>query len=186
MKISAVIILTALIKLMKKNFLLIFVILLFLAIILLSYFKFFTFSKESSIDNKSNNLSDDVKSSNVTNTDTFSDILYWNSYLRETFDDDNKIIDSSNNNNYYLEMDNFTIRICTRKPSNCDEVNYEKNGSKYIINTSNEKFLKANLSIVDDVSSDFGSIIKIIKTYDDEEGGYSIFYFKKSDEESVK
>lgn len=159
---------------MKRFIFVVIIIILILFACLLSYFKFFGFStvKETS---KSDGIIPEAK------------IIYWKSYLRETFDDEsNKVVDSSNNSNYYIEMDDISMNICTFEPSNCDIVKYIKKNNKYTIYSNKEKILNANLTVEDGVDDTYGTIIKIIKTYDDEVGGYSVFYFRRVNKESVK
>lgn len=137
-----------------------------------SYFRFFVSFGGNTSKNNNSDVVHDKK------------IAYWNSYLRETFDDEsNSVVDSSNNNNYYIEINDTSMKLCTYIPDSCDEFGYVKENNKYIIHTTNEKILNANLTIEEDVS-ERETIIKVIKTYD-EEGGYSVFYFKKV-EKSVK
>ena len=139
----------------------------------LSYFKFFGGIKEGEFSGK-------------TDMNT-SPISYWNSYLRETYDDNDTMIDFNDSNvNYYLEISSDSMKICTYEPFDCDDINYKKSGNNYIIDTNNEKILNANLSIKDDTSDEYGNIIKIIKTYYDDEGGYSVFYFRRVNKEGIK
>ena len=157
-------------RFMHKTILLIILFLLLICMFVLSYFKFFGGTNGSEVSGNSNMNA--------------SPISYWNSYYRETYDDNGLVVDTSNKQNYYIEVDDSRMTICTYEPSNCDDFEYSKENGTYVMHTDNKKLLNANLTIQDDTDKENGSIIKIIKTYDDEEGGYSIFYFKRNDEES--
>ena len=106
---------------------------------------------------------------------------YWKSYKRETFEDDGTFVDDSNNSNYIIKLDEKNLTICTIEPDVCDTYQYQKEKDKYIVINGDEKFMNANLEIRDNIDEDKNKIIEIVKTYKDEEGGYSIFYFKKSE-----
>lgn len=151
---------------MKKRIcLLVLLFILIILVALLTYFRFFYYDTKNNDLNNSNN----------------EDIIYL-SYRRETFDDSGELVDYSNNSNYQIHYDDSKMTICTVVPDVCDSFDYYKNDDQYVMVTNNEKLINANLEIKDDVNKEFGNIIKIIKTYDDEDGGYSIFYFKKREE----
>ena len=129
--------------------------------LLLTWFKFF----------KSNDLS------NI-NTIEKREVVRWISYKRETFNNDGKLEDYSDNGNYIIEMEKNIMTICTFEPDNCDTFEYKMKNGQYIMITNDEKLINANLEI-----RDVNNMIQIVKTSDDGDGWYSIFYFNKIEEE---
>ena len=104
-------------------------------------------------------------------------IVTWNSYLLEVIDGE-EIVESNENTNYSLHIGDVTITMCTIEPNNCDVFKYEKKGKEYVMITDNEKLIKSNFKIFDDVDDGGYPVVKINKYWDD--GAISVFYLKKS------
>ncbi len=104
--------------------------------------------------------------------------VIWKSFKRETYNKENFLIDYSENANYILETNNQKIKICTITPDTCDESEYRKINNKYELVTKNPKIINANIQIKENPED---KVIYIIKTHNEEEAQYSVFYFKKEE-----
>lgn len=155
----------------KKIFLWFVLIILLILMGILSWFKFFS--------QKINNT--DSSSQHVGNQ-----IITYSSYRVQTFSDDGILVEDKFDDGCIISIDErvSSISICIVSTDSCLTFTYKKENGKYI-ETSEDGILSSyHFQIMDDTDENNEDIIKLNKVYYDEEGGYSIFYFKRSDEES--